>query len=220
MLFDMATPFPSLSPNTLYSFSQHPIASRSYLHSTLLAFDDGDGLGPQAEQPPKFYSSARMGPYDVTGTGAATPEIKGMVRPRDKEDCMRRRAERRAVMGRPPAGVMLDIQEEKISMDEDRVGHEEHNVNMFGHRFLLPYGRRQTQMEMDSAPSPSPTEPDHEHRQEDAASVPTLAVGEEDETPTQDLDASIEDLDADSALSDTDSHGRVLHDEVQDMDEE
>lgn len=90
-----------------------------------------------------------------------------MIRSQEKSKA---RAQRRALMGKRPAGINLsrhadELSEEEDAMEDEKVGQSLHHsdessltadsqqeVNMFGHRFLLPYGRRLTQMEMDAAP--------------------------------------------------------------------
>jgi len=117
-------------------------------------------------------------------------------------------------MGLRPAGLAVGRESEELDVEEQALDDERQNINMFGHRFLLPFGRRLTQMEMDAAPSPTPSEPDNERRQEDRnMASPTLAlVGGEDgdggapvpdggeegggDEEMVDLDASIEDMDA------------------------
>ncbi|WWC72974.1 uncharacterized protein I206_106938 [Kwoniella pini CBS 10737] len=198
MLLDGPSTLPMLEPLTLYSFYQHPISPRAHVHSTLF--------------PSKQESNAIAGPSSIsqkTKQKSNEKEVQGTKNDYTQErihDSMRR-AERRALMGRRPAGVGLGKDDDEVIHEEDLLDHEQHDINMFGHRFLLPYGRRLTQMEMDAAPSPSPSEHDHERRQEDhTMGSPMMETqtqgingaegdeeGEGDEVV--DLDASIEDLD-------------------------
>jgi hypothetical protein len=89
---------------------------------------------------------------------------------RQAERLQLERASRRALTGRRPAGVGIgregnELEEEEAAAEEEEVRRaafglmlllweltSQNNVGMFGHRFLLPYGRRQTQMELDAAP--------------------------------------------------------------------
>lgn len=41
----------------------------------------------------------------------------------------------------------MDLSDEEAQLDE-----EKHELNQFGHRFLIPIGRRITQMESEAAP--------------------------------------------------------------------
>lgn len=54
-----------------------------------------------------------------------------------------------------------DLEDEEAALEQESVcqapdvsyqTNEKHDIGMFGHRFLLPFGRRQTQMELDAAP--------------------------------------------------------------------
>ncbi|WVQ93084.1 hypothetical protein IAU59_000148 [Kwoniella sp. CBS 9459] len=208
---------PAFEPMTLYSFYPHSLSPRSHVHSTLFfskpTNDAGPGPNTQAQaqaqaQKTKISGNAEEGRHQL---------IEGDERRRarpSREDVREssRRAERRALMGRRPAGTGLGKDDDDVIADEDVLDHEQHDINMFGHRFLLPYGRRLTQMEMDAAPSPSPSEPDHERRQEDrtmgSAGSPLAQpqnLDEEDdggEGGAVDLDASIEDLDASEIVED------------------
>ncbi|AAW44169.1 hypothetical protein CNF00470 [Cryptococcus deneoformans JEC21] len=211
MILDISTPFPSLEPNTLYSFSPYPLLPRRHLNHVL--------LHPPNDQP-----------QPQPQAGPSTSSLRGVnyCKERDEINKLMRRAERRALMGKNPAGMMLGREDEEVAIEEDVLEHEQMNVNMFGHRFLLPFGRRQTQMEMDSAPSPSPSEPDNEHRQEDnsmAIPVNTLPDEDDDEARGQDLDASIEDMDDTDEYDDFGDgaegvEARDLDGDMEDMDEE
>ncbi|KAL1407681.1 hypothetical protein Q8F55_007114 [Vanrija albida] len=110
------------------------------------------------------------------------------------------RAARRALRGKRPAGVALGKDAADLSDEEAALEDDKHAINAFGHRFLLPFGRRLTQMEMEAAPSPTPS--DHDHRQEDrgaepASPVPPSPELDEPEGDEVDLDASLEDRDGD-----------------------
>ncbi|AFR96247.2 hypothetical protein C347_04425 [Cryptococcus neoformans AD2-60a] len=212
MILDISTPFPSLQPNTLYSFSSYPPSPRRHLNHIL--------LHPPNDQP-----------QPQPQAGPSTPSLHGVSYCKEKDEVnkLMRRAERRVLMGKSPAGMMLGREDEEVAMEEDLLEHEQKmNINMFGHRFLLPFGRRQTQMEMDSAPSPSPSEPDHEHRQEDnSMAMPMNTLPDEDgnEARGQDLDASIEDMDDTDEYDDLGDDGnsveaRDLDGDMEDMDEE
>ncbi|WRT69191.1 uncharacterized protein IL334_006175 [Kwoniella shivajii] len=189
-MLDIDYALPACELSTTYSFYPYSLSSRSHVHSTLLT---------QSEN-----NSTSLDPMsDVT-------EIAGPSSRAILEDVRQshQRAERRALMGWRPAGIGLAKEDDEVCNEEDILDHDQHDINMFGHRFLLPFGRRLTQMEMDAAPSPSPSEQDHERRQEDhTMASPVVAaelaeIGEEEEQDGQvDLDASIEDLD-DSAVVD------------------
>ncbi|KAK8844115.1 hypothetical protein IAR55_006909 [Kwoniella newhampshirensis] len=209
MLDSSFTPLPTLTPQTLYSFYPHPLSPRSHLHSTLFSpsGESESGPGPSTQKSTLLKQQQRE---------CAAPQCRPQThhertRRSDVHGAMKR-AEERALMGRRPAGVGLGKDDEEIIVEEDLLEHEQHDTNMFGHRFLLPFGRRLTQMEMDAAPSPSPSEPDHERRQEDRSGPggvspisPVVGVGAtglddlDDEdgggAGIVDLDASIEDMD-------------------------
>ncbi|WVR08928.1 hypothetical protein IAU60_005987 [Kwoniella sp. DSM 27419] len=191
MLDGPSCSLPAFEPSTLYSFYPHPLSPRSHLHSTL--------------SPSQHSTTAQAGPGPTTqgNRTIASGQLKGnSIRAEAEVASAMKRAELRALMGRRPAGTGLGKDDDEVGAEEDMLDQEQHDINMFGHRFLLPYGRRLTQMEMDAAPSPSPSEPDHERRQEDrtmgspGSPVMQQEVAEEDEEGPVDLDASIEDLDA------------------------
>ncbi|ORY33128.1 hypothetical protein BCR39DRAFT_521378 [Naematelia encephala] len=192
MLLDSTTSvtLPQIISNPPASFYSFPISSRTRVHTSIR------GLAPSSS------SSASGGP------GPATQE-----RQREKNAC--ERALRRALVGQRPAGVALGREGEDLSDEEEALGAENQMVTQFGHRFLLPIGRRLTQMEMDAAASPTPSQPDDERRQEDrnVASVSPLVGGQpvlegelegEEGGEVVDLDASIEDLDASGDIEDLD----------------
>ncbi|WWC91076.1 uncharacterized protein L201_006017 [Kwoniella dendrophila CBS 6074] len=199
MLLDGSSLLPTLEPLTLYSFYPHPISPRSHVHSTLF---------PSTEN-----QAAEAGPSTSTKWKKQKKTVEKVnndngIRREDVKESMKR-AERRALMGKRPAGIGLGKDDDEVINDEDMLDHEQHDINMFGHRFLLPFGRRLTQMEMDAAPSPSPSDHDHERRQEDHAMggspmmEPQMQEGEmEDEDEQVDLDASIEDLDNSETIDD------------------
>ncbi|KAE8543688.1 hypothetical protein D1P53_000404 [Cryptococcus gattii VGV] len=202
MILDIPTQFPSLQSSTLYSFSPYPLSPRRLLNHTLL-HPPKDPLQPQHQ------------------AGPSSSSVRGVAycKERDEANKFMKRAERRVLMGNNPAGMMLGREDEEVTLEEDVLEDEQMNINMFGHRFLLPFGRRQTQMEMDSAPSPSPSEPDHDHRQEDnsmAMPANTLPDEDDDEEHGQDLDASIEDMDDSGEYDDYGDGAESM--EVRDLD--
>ncbi|GMK55301.1 hypothetical protein CspeluHIS016_0203570 [Cutaneotrichosporon spelunceum] len=112
-----------------------------------------------------------------------------------------RRPRHRALRGLPPAGAALHLLAADLSDDEGVLDDEREDLNNFGRRFLIPIGRRNTQMEAEAAPSPTPS--DHDHRQEDRGGLSPSPEPMED----IDLDASVDDLDApdlDASLEDLD----------------
>jgi hypothetical protein len=132
---------PALNPSTSYSFYPYPLRS---IPTTSLR-----GLAP----PPQ--SQAQAGPSTTRRA-----EIQ-------KATHVRERAERRALIGLRPAGFAIgreseDLDLEEITQEDERVSldtrssgsalMEQEQIRSFGHRFLLPIGRRQTQMEIDAAP--------------------------------------------------------------------
>ncbi|OCF35700.1 hypothetical protein I316_02755 [Kwoniella heveanensis BCC8398] len=216
MLDGPSCSLPAFEPMTLYSFYPHPLSPRSHLHSTLLHDRHKAALRPST-QPRRSKREVAASTKHDDGGGDNDDESgnASILRP-SREDVREslKRAERRALMGRRPAGTGLGKDDEDVIVDEDMLDHEQHDINMFGHRFLLPYGRRLTQMEMDAAPSPSPSDPDHERRQEDrtmgSAGSPLIQPrnlddddeGDEEDGGVVDLDASIEDLDASEIIED------------------
>ncbi|KAK6906155.1 hypothetical protein I203_100139 [Kwoniella mangroviensis CBS 8507] len=201
MLLDGPSCLPVMEPINLYSFYPYPISPRSHVHSTLFPTSD-----------PSSSSSSQQ-----HSTSKGTKEVEKQTA-RDQVQKSMRRAERRALMGRRPTGVGLSRDDDEVMNEEDMLDHEQHDINMFGHRFLLPFGRRLTQMEMDAAPSPSPSEHDHERRQEDhtmgSPMMEPHIQGEQDDEDEEDggqvdLDASIEDLDNSEMVDEGEEEGSM-----------
>jgi len=134
---------PGLNPSTSYSFYPYPVKSAP---TTSLR-----GLAPPTQ------TQAQAGP-----STHRRAEITRATR-------IRERSERRALVGLRPAGFAIgreseDLDLEEMTLEDERVSHlvwlyafvirltRQQHINMFGHRFLLPIGRRQTQMELDAAP--------------------------------------------------------------------
>ncbi|WVW79497.1 hypothetical protein I302_101466 [Kwoniella bestiolae CBS 10118] len=205
MLLDGPSCIPTFEPINLYSFYPHPISPRSHVHSTLFPHPDNANTASSSG------SSRQKGTQPDRA-------IKKEITREEVQQAMER-AERRALMGRRPAGVGMSRDDDEVVNEEDILDHEQHDINMFGHRFLLPFGRRLTQMEMDAAPSPSPSEHDHERRQEDHTMGSPLMEpqiqgedGEEDEEDEEgavDLDASIEDLDNSEMVDEEENEGSI-----------
>ncbi|TXT13205.1 hypothetical protein VHUM_01606 [Vanrija humicola] len=164
-------PLPQAQCDTLYAFYPYPLRARERVHASL--------RGPA---PLSSTSSSSAASSSSSDTQAAVD-----------------RAARRALRGKRPAGVALGKDAADLSDEEAALEDDKHAINAFGHRFLLPFGRRLTQMEMEAAPSPTPS--DHEHRQEDRGAEPPSPVPPSPELGDQDgeidLDASLEDRDAD-----------------------
>ncbi|WWC63901.1 uncharacterized protein I303_106506 [Kwoniella dejecticola CBS 10117] len=217
MLLEGPSTLPNFEPLTLYSFYPHPISPRSHVHSTLFPSSSSSGnavAGPSSSKPNQ-KSKQKQKQKQTTGLGQGNVVRAEAGTSRLEIEASMKRAERRALMGRRAAGVGLGKDDDEVIHDEDVLDHEQHDINMFGHRFLLPYGRRLTQMEMDAAPSPSPSEHDHERRQEDhTMGSPMMETqtqaqggnmdmdddGTEEGNEVVDLDASIEDLDDSGAV--------------------
>ncbi|WVF65411.1 hypothetical protein IAT40_000138 [Kwoniella sp. CBS 6097] len=211
MLDGPSCSLPAFEPMTLYSFYPYSLSPRSHVHSTLFpssASSDNNAAGPG----PSTQAQARVTEGSEQDQKVDHSDRRSYRPSREDVRESLSRAERRALMGGRPAGTGLGKDDDDVIVDEDMLDHEQHDINMFGHRFLLPYGRRLTQMEMDAAPSPSPSEPDHERRQEDrttgSAGSPLMqpqnldGEDEEEEGGAVDLDASIEDLDASEIVGD------------------
>ncbi|WVQ63774.1 uncharacterized protein L199_001928 [Kwoniella botswanensis] len=206
MLLDGPSCLPVMDPINLYSFYPYPISPRSHVHSTLFPSSDPNSSSNSS-------STSKQHPFSK-----GTKEVVKQTTRHQVQESMRR-AERRALMGRRPTGVGLSRDDDEVINEEDMLDHEQHDINMFGHRFLLPLGRRLTQMEMDAAPSPSPSEHDHERRQEDhtmgSPMMETQIQGEQDDEDDEedggqvDLDASIEDLDNSEMVDEGEEEGSM-----------
>lgn len=118
-------PLPQARRDTLYAFYPYPLRARERVHASLRG-----PAGPSASTSPPSSSSA-----SAADTSAAVD-----------------RAARRALRGKRPAGVALGKDAADLSDEEAALDDEKHAINAFGHRFLLPFGRRLTQMEMEAAP--------------------------------------------------------------------
>ncbi|ORX39154.1 hypothetical protein BD324DRAFT_618668 [Kockovaella imperatae] len=121
---------PALDPPTSFAFYPYGLSSQRQTHSSI-----------------RGLSLPSTTPDSLTGAGPG-PKTEEIVR----EKLARARAERRALMGRRPPGVALGREAEELSDEEAAMEDEKQNINLFGHRFLLPFGRRLTQMEMEAAP--------------------------------------------------------------------
>lgn len=108
MILDISTPFPSLEPNTLYSFSPYPLSPRRHLNHVL--------LHPPSDQP-----------QPQPQAGPSTSSLRGVnyCKERDEINKLMRRAERRALMGKNPAGMMLGREDEEVAIEEDVLEHEQ-----------------------------------------------------------------------------------------------
>ncbi|KAL7421272.1 hypothetical protein Q5752_004157 [Cryptotrichosporon argae] len=117
------------------------------------------------------------------------------------------RAVRHALSGRRAPGEDLAQDVVDRSDDEAQEDDKRMSIDQFGHRFLLPFGQRFTQMDRENAPTPDPSEPDPEHRQEDRNGIaPDFSAGADETMGSDDggeaaagdevdLDASVEDRD-------------------------
>ncbi|KAI9636808.1 uncharacterized protein MKK02DRAFT_45515 [Dioszegia hungarica] len=191
------TPAPSL-PLPSHTYYPYPLTSRLKTHSSIL-----QPLSPHAygyQDPSVSQSKATAGP----GPSSASNAEK-----RERHRLALKRAEERALAGKRPAGVELGKEADEMSDEEGVIQDERDHLNLFGHRFLLPYGRRQTQSEIDAAPaSPTPSQEQNDRMQEDpqggvggnvnmAAMPASDDLGDGEEGEEVDLDASVEDMDGD-----------------------
>ncbi|WOO85004.1 uncharacterized protein LOC62_06G008509 [Vanrija pseudolonga] len=169
-------PLPQARRDTLYAFYPYPLRARERVHASL-----------RRSAPSTSTLTSPSSPSSSSSSAADTSAAVG-------------RAARRALRGKRPVGVALGKDAADLSDEEAALDDEKHAINAFGHRFLLPFGRRLTQMEMEAAPSPTPS--DHDHRQEDRNAEPPSPIPPSPELGEQeggevDLDASLEDRDAD-----------------------
>lgn len=122
----MSELLPPQRPSPLFSYHAYSVTGRERVHATL--------LGPSARWTPR--TSVPVPPYAST-LGQRNAQA---------------RAQRRALTGRRPPGVataadLAELSDEEAALDDDKAA-----VNQFGHRFLMPFGRRMTLGEMETAP--------------------------------------------------------------------
>lgn len=174
-------PLPTARLDTLYSYYPYfPISARERAHASLRPRPyvrpaststtstttgvSGAVLSPH-EAPRALHTPTRghtssattstttaiAGPSSGAGAGAAAAAPSASDRRRDARRACDRAA-LRALRGLRPAGISLGLDAGDLSDEEEAVEEERASVNAFGHRFLLPFGRRLTQMEMEAAP--------------------------------------------------------------------
>lgn len=119
-------------PNTLFSFAHRPVTSRSRLNASLRT-----GWAPTPTPSSKPSKAACSGSSSASSVAAA----RRLRRPRH-----------RALRGLPPAGAALTALAADLSDEEGALNEEKEELNNFGRRFLIPIGRRNTQMEAEAAP--------------------------------------------------------------------
>ncbi|GFZ47311.1 hypothetical protein JCM24511_05054 [Saitozyma sp. JCM 24511] len=239
-------PLPNLPLSPLHSFHPFPLSSRSHTNTTILrpssahTYSSTISIGPGPSSSGSTATARSFGPAAGTlgdgrgagGSGGPGPSTRSRLAQRQHLD----RASRRALAGRRPVGVGLGREAVEMEDEEAAMEEEENNIGMFGHRFLLPYGRRQTQMELDAAPqSPTPSQLEDDRRQEDlgvggVATSPLAPTGNpqteltemDEEQPEEvvDLDASVEDMDASGMYDEEDGEQEEEEqEEEQDMEE-
>jgi hypothetical protein len=119
-------------PNTLFSFAHRPVTSRSRLNASLRT-----SWAPATPSSKPSTSKAASSGSSASSVAAA----RRLRRPRH-----------RALRGLPPAGAALTALAADLSDDEGALNEEREELNNFGRRFLIPIGRRNTQMEAEAAP--------------------------------------------------------------------
>ncbi|RXK35378.1 hypothetical protein M231_07368 [Tremella mesenterica] len=220
VLLDLAIPLPPLHPNNTLSF--YPYPSHSDSHSHVPGPSTTSRVPPRPNPvrgpiPPALPTSTPNVPKNTMAGPSMTSnreEDGGRSQLREQEQRIDHQALLRALTGKRPAGMEVSKVSESLEEEEGVFEDYRHSINMFGNRFLLPYGLRLTQMEMDAQPSPEPSEPDQDRRQEDGA-VPSAprtgrtdvgiqgdvmdgieeGVEEVEGDEEVDLDASVEDMD-------------------------
>ncbi|CAK9781396.1 hypothetical protein CC85DRAFT_325810 [Cutaneotrichosporon oleaginosum] len=196
-------------PNTLFSFAHRPVTSRSRLNASLRT----SWASPSSQQPLPSSSQSNAS----TSSDSSRPRTRAQTSSPNPasfvlEARRLRRPRHRALRGLPPAGASLHVLAADLSDEEGVLDDEREDLNNFGRRFLIPIGRRNTQMEAEAAPSPTPS--DHDHRQEDRGGLTPSPEPMED----VDLDASIEDQDApdlDASLEDLDRSTEYDSDDIE-----
>ena len=98
--------FPALEPSTSYSFYNHPLSSRSNVHQTIRGVQPMHAQGSQ--------------PVPLSNPGPTTEEIR-------REARARHRTEKRALVGKRPAGTWLGKEAEELSEEEEAF--EDENVS-------------------------------------------------------------------------------------------
>lgn len=129
-------PLPAAKTDTFFSFYPYPISSRASTHASLRTSSTQErrtGLfNPESKSPPSAGPSQPLGRHERRQAHS--------------------RAEKRALRAQRPAGVALGADAMDLSDEEAQLDEEKHELNHFGHRFLIPIGRRITQMESEAAP--------------------------------------------------------------------
>ncbi|EKD03734.1 hypothetical protein A1Q2_01960 [Trichosporon asahii var. asahii CBS 8904] len=184
---------PPQRPSPLFSYYAYTISSRDRVHASLLNSYASSSSSASSRTPSSSTSSLPT----PGGGGRWKPRTSVPIPPHSASAARRSslaRAQRRALTGKRPAGFavahdLADLSDEEAALDEEKA-----SINQFGHRFLMPFGRRMTLGEMETAPSPTPSDPSH--RQEEAHAISPSPVPEEEEGAEVDLDADLEDMDA------------------------
>lgn len=134
-------PLPTTTPSPLFSFAHTPITSRSRLNASLRATS-------WSTQPPSSVHPSHPSHAASTSTHRLDEDETEI----DSRVLLTKRARHRALRGLQPAGAALRIDAAELSDEENALEAEKEDLNHFGHRFLIPIGRRNTQMEAEAAP--------------------------------------------------------------------
>lgn len=135
---------PPQRPSPLFSYYAYTISSRDRVHASLLNPYSASSSRPPSSSSSSSPSSSRWKPR----TSVPVPPHSASAARRSSLA----RAQRRALTGKRPAGFavahdLADLSDEEAALDEEKA-----SINQFGHRFLMPFGRRMTLGEMETAP--------------------------------------------------------------------
>lgn len=148
-----STALPPQRPSPLFSYYAYTISSRDRVHASLLSPYSSSSASSSSRSPGPSSSTSGSGGRWKPRTSVPVPAHAAAAARRSSLA----RAQRRALMGKRPAGFavahdLADLSDEEAALDEDKAA-----INQFGHRFLMPFGRRMTLGEMETAPVSDPS---------------------------------------------------------------
>ena len=112
-------PLPTSDPITTTSFYPYPVSSRFTIHANLLGEPRSSGslrgLAPLQSAQQQGQSASSRSP--IAGPGPTSTSIR-------REALGRKRAEKRALSGRRPAGVGMAIDADELSEEEEVLSEE------------------------------------------------------------------------------------------------
>ncbi|EIW66105.1 hypothetical protein TREMEDRAFT_57865 [Tremella mesenterica DSM 1558] len=152
VLLDLAIPLPPLQPNNTLSFYPYPSHSHSHVPGPSTPSRPNPIRGPLPSALPTSTPNVPKTPMAGLSMASNHEEDGGRSQSREQEQRIDHQALLRALTGKRPAGMEVSKVSESLEEEEGVFEDYRHSINMFGNRFLLPYGLRLTQMEMDAQP--------------------------------------------------------------------